>query len=86
MNVHMYTCTHGEVCIIILPQGIALTHKEQTMVLALQSSVPLCYHMLKQAQPSKNILEEENSMEQATLQHQWVHAGSGHGKAHQLEL
>ena len=67
-----------------LPQGIALTHKEQTM--ALQSSVPLCYHMLKQAQPSKNILEEENSMEQATLQHQWVHAGSGHGKVHQLEL
>ena len=41
--------------------------------------------MLKQAQPSKNILEEENSMEQATLQHQWVHAGSGHGKVHQLE-
>ena len=69
-----------------LPQGIALTHKEQTMVLALQSSVPLCYHKLKQAQPSNNILEEENSMEQAGLQHQWVRAGSGRGKVRQLEL
>ena len=63
-----------------------MTHKEQTMVFAPQSSVLLCYHMLKQAQPSKNIIEEENSMEQSALQHQWVHVGSGHGKVHQLEL
>jgi hypothetical protein len=56
------------------------------MVFAPQSSVLLCYHMLKQAQPSKNIIEEENSMEQSALQHQWVHVGSGHGKVHQLEL
>ena len=57
-----------------MPREITWTRIEQTMVFALLSLEPQCYHMLMQVQSSKHTWEVGNSREWSVQQRQCLHA------------